>query len=201
LRSGQWVFKYRLSPLTRIPSTPGPPLLATTCFIACSRFSFRTTSSITIVTAGSGSVSAAVAWRTVAPGLSEPGSRSQSNRSCCVSTTTKPAGRPLLDSFGPSDRSAVLLWPRLTSAAPSSFLAEAVVPFGRDGRSPRVRTSTFAPHPPHLPKSVVMATDFVQSRELIVALRPPMRFVFLGSWLRLRLPSDPTSRWTPLPFG
>ncbi len=200
MRPGQWVFKYRLSSSTRIPSTPGPPLLATTRFSACSRFSFRTTSSITIVAAGSGPVSAAVAWRTVAPELSEPGSRSH-RESCCVSTTTKPAGRPLLDSFGPSDRSAVLLWPRLTSAAPSDLLTKAVVPIGQNGRSPRVRTSAFAPHPPHLPKSVVMATDFVQSRELIVALRPPMRFVFLGSWLRLRLPSDPTSRWTPLPFG
>lgn len=160
----------------------------------------RTTSSITIVAAGSGPSVAAVAWRTVAPELSEPGSRSH-RWSCCAPTTTKPAGRPLVDSFGPSDRPAVLLWPLLTSAAPSGLLAEAVVLFGQDGRSPRVRTSSFAPHPPHLPENSIMATGFVLSSKLTVSLRPRMRFVFLGSWLCLRLPSDPTSRWTPLPFG
>jgi len=28
-----------------------------------------------------------------------------------------------------------------------------------------------------------------------------MRFLFVGPALCLLLPSDPTSRWTPLPFG
>ena len=44
-----------------------------------------------------------------------------------------------------------------------------------------------------------MATGFILSCGLTLALQPLMRFVFLGSEFCLRLPSDPTLRWTPLP--
>ena len=66
-------------------------------------------------------------------------------------------------------------------------------------RPPRVRTAAFTPHPPHLLHHRLMATGFALSRKLAPIMQPGMRFVFLGSGLCLRLPSDPTSRWTPLP--
>jgi hypothetical protein len=101
--------------------------------------------------------------------------------------------------FGPSDRSKVLLWPLLTSAEPSEPLTGFIVPNGQRCRPPRVRVTASAPHPPHLLGNHLMATGFVLSRGLTLAPQPRMRFVFLGSGFCLRLPSDPTSRWTPLP--
>ena len=66
-------------------------------------------------------------------------------------------------------------------------------------RPPRVRAAAFTPHPPHLLHHRLMATGFAFSRKLAPMMQPDMRFVFLGSGLCLQLPSDPTSRWTPLP--
>ena len=66
-------------------------------------------------------------------------------------------------------------------------------------RPPRVRTAAFPPHPPHLLDHLLMVMGFALSRRLAPMIQPDMRFVFLGSAFCLRLPSDPTSRWTPLP--
>ena len=43
-----------------------------------------------------------------------------------------------------------LVWPLLTSAGLSGFLAEPLVPEGQAGRPPWVRIVAFIPHPPHL---------------------------------------------------
>jgi len=103
--------------------------------------------------------------------------------------------------FGPSDWSAVLLWPLLTSADPSEFLAKSIVLIGRICRPPRVRVAASTPHPPHLLEYLLMAMGFVWSRRLTPIPQPLMRFVFLGSEVCRRLPSDPTSRWAPLPLA
>jgi hypothetical protein len=102
--------------------------------------------------------------------------------------------------FGPSDGSAVLLWPLLTSAGPSEALADLIVLKGQTCRSPRVSVAASAPRPPHLLRYHLMATGFALSRKLTLIPLPFMRFVSLGPELCRGLPSDPTSRWTPLPL-
>jgi len=103
--------------------------------------------------------------------------------------------------FNPPETCAArhTLWPLLTSADPSEFLTKPIVPRGQICRPPRVRVTASTPHPPHLLGNHLMAMGFVLSSELTLVPQPLMRFVFLGSELCLRLPSDPTSRWTPLP--
>jgi len=115
--------------------------------------------------------------------------------------TMNPKVLPADYMFGPSDWSAVLIWPLLTSADPSESLAESIVPLGQVCRPPRVRATASVPHPPHLPRCRLMATGFALSRRLTPIPQPCMRFVSLGSELCRRLPSDPTSRWTPLPLA
>jgi hypothetical protein len=46
-----------------------------------------------------------------------------------------------------------------------------------------------------------MVMGFALSCKLARMIQPDMRFVFLRSAFCLRLPSDPTSRWTPLPLA
>jgi hypothetical protein len=46
-----------------------------------------------------------------------------------------------------------------------------------------------------------MAMGFVRTRGLTPVPQPSMRFLFVESELCLRLPSDPTSRWAPLPLA
>ena len=70
---------------------------------------------------------------------------------------------------------------------------------GQHDRPPRVRVAASTPHPPHLLRYPLMAMGFALTRKLTRIPQPYMRFVFLGSELCLGLPSDPTSRWTPLP--
>ena len=113
--------------------------------------------------------------------------------------TTNPQVLTADDMFGPSDWPAVLIRPLLTSAEQSGFLTKSIVLSGQPCRPPRVRITASAPHPPHLLRYRLMAAGFVLSRELTPVPQPPMRFLFIGSELCLRLPSDPTSRWTPLP--
>lgn len=103
--------------------------------------------------------------------------------------------------FGPSDWSTVLIRPLLTSADPSEPLTRPIVRLGQIRRSPRVRVAASAPHPPHLLRCHLMATGFALSRKLALTSQPFMRFVSLESGLCRRLPSDPTSRWTPLPLA
>ena len=125
--------------------------------------------------------------------------RSHSKWSCCAAMTTNPRVLTTDYMFGPSGWSAALLWPLLTSADPSEFLTKPIVPRGQICRPPRVRVTASTPHPPHLLGNHLMAMGFVLSCGLTLVPQPLMRFVFLGSELCLRLPSDPTSRWTPLP--
>ena len=127
--------------------------------------------------------------------------RSHSKWSCCGAMTANLQVLPTDYMFGPSDRSEVLLWPLLTSAGPSGLLAKSIVLQGQVCRSPRVRVTASTPHPPHLLGNHLMATGFILSCGLTLVPQPLMRFVFLGSEFCLRLPSDPTSRWTPLPLA
>jgi hypothetical protein len=115
--------------------------------------------------------------------------------------TTNPQVLTTDSLFGPSDWSAVLLWPLLTSAEPSEPLTGSIVLTGHICRPPRVRVTASTPHPPHLLRYRLMATGFALSCKLARVPQPRMRFVFLGSELCLGLPSDPTSRWTPLPLA
>jgi len=90
-----------------------------------------------------------------------------------------------------------LLWPRLTSAAPSQPVTElivlAFVP-GRGGRSPGISSRSVAPHLPDLPQASLGVSGFAVACQLTHCLRPTIRFLFVRSWLWLRLLSDLTSR-------
>ena len=75
-------------------------------------------------------------------------------------------------------------------------------------RPPRVRTITFVPQPPHLLYGIRVALDFflfgrvVRPKSALYAISVrqsgtlPAEALFS---LYIRLPSDSTSRWTPLP--
>ena len=80
-------------------------------------------------------------------------------------------------------------------------------------RPPQVRASNLHPvQPPHLhckvravkPESAFFLSSlwtlFCLGNSSALLL-PYMRFLFVGSGLCLRLPSDSTSRWTPLPLA
>ena len=75
-------------------------------------------------------------------------------------------------------------------------------------RPPRVRTITFISQPPHLLYGVRVALDFFLSCRVVrpksalyeVSVRRPETLPVLALLsLHIRLPSDPTSRWAPLP--
>jgi len=117
----------------------------------------------------------------------------------CVTMTTNPKALTTDYMFGPSGGFVALIWPLLTSAAPSATLAGSIVLNEQTGRPPRVSVAASAPSPPHLLRHRLMAMGFALSRKLAPVPQPRMRFVFLGSEFCLGLPSDPTSRWTPLP--
>ena len=74
---------------------------------------------------------------------------------------------------------------------------------------PRVRTTTFVSCGRRIYRiNVRVVLDFTLFSRLVPLMRPRIRFLFVGSKLCLledlstsaiRLPSDSTSRWTPLP--
>jgi hypothetical protein len=80
-------------------------------------------------------------------------------------------------------------------------------------RPPQVRAGNLHHmQPPHLhckvwavqPKSGFLLSgllDFVLFWKLVRLALPYIRFLFVGSGFCLRLPSDPTSRWAPLPLA
>jgi hypothetical protein len=113
----------------------------------------------------------------------------------CVTMTTNPKALTTDYMFGPSGGFVALMWPLLISAT----IADSIVLHGQTGRPPRVSVAASAPPPPHLLRHRLMAMGFALSRKLAPVPQPRMRFVFLGSEFCLGLPSDPTSRWTPLP--
>src|SRR5258706_1681319 len=97
-------------------------------------------------------------------------------------------------------RSRELLCRLLTSASPSRHLSVTVV---RDRLAdlPGYCALTFTLMPAaYTPKLSVQVLDF-EDICLLIQLARLMRFLFVGPALCLRLPSDPTSRWTPLPSG
>ena len=69
-------------------------------------------------------------------------------------------------------------------------------------RPPRVRMITF-----HSCHCLIYCKRFVQYRILLctasssVSIQPYMRFLFVSASICVRLPSDSTSRWTPLSFA
>ena len=73
---------------------------------------------------------------------------------------------------------------------------------GVSARSPRVRTIAFIPCTRR-----IYCIGFVQCwtsscvADLSALIQPHIRFLFIGSGLCLRLPSDSTSQWTPLPLA
>lgn len=97
--------------------------------------------------------------------------------------------------FGPSSRSC------RTNTASADFWKPLRIPheipshLRQVSRPPRVRITTFPPHPPHLLPYPLMATGFALSRKLARVMQPDIRFVFLGSGFCLRLLSGSTSRW------
>jgi hypothetical protein len=102
--------------------------------------------------------------------------------------------------FGPSLRSPELLCPLLTSANPSRHLSITVV-HDRLADLPGYCALTFALMPAaYTPKLSLQVLDF-EDICLLIQLARLMRFLFVGPAFCLRLPSDSTSRWTPLPSG
>jgi hypothetical protein len=103
--------------------------------------------------------------------------------------------------FGPSlapcfHRVAVLR-PRLTSHCTVTHCCGILV---HAERPPRVKTTTFLPCTRRIYRAHLrIARGFVLSGRLARCAWPYMRFVFLGSGVCLGLPSDSTSRRTPLP--
>jgi hypothetical protein len=61
--------------------------------------------------------------------------------------------------------------------------------------------TAFRTQPPNLRWAILMDMDFVVYGPLVPRLAPPIRFLFIGSCVCYTLPSDPTSRWTPLRFA
>ena len=100
-----------------------------------------------------------------------------------------------------------LIWPLLTPLPPSRHLTMAVAQ-RHAKRSPRVKRATFIPYTRRIYFSTFPG-DYRASGLFAPSPRwscpgtrlRVMRFVFLGPGLCVPLPSDSTSRWTPLRFG
>ncbi|KIO64001.1 hypothetical protein B4064_1743 [Caldibacillus thermoamylovorans] len=85
----------------------------------------------------------------------------------------------------------------------SLFLWDVTSPLsGTLVRPPRVRTTTFLPC-----NCCIYCMELVQYRTLFclanssIPIQPFIQFLFVSSGFCLRLPSDSTSRWTPLPLA
>ena len=137
-----------------------------------------------------------------------PGNLGSSSLFVGISFTLETKVPLLYDSFGPSVRSnSYLLCPRLTSAHPSHRLATILAPrvfsfpASQIGRSPRVRCRTFTLMTVASTSTLSGSVSGFNASCRLTQRTRLMRFLFVGPALCLRLPSDPTSRWTPLPFG
>jgi hypothetical protein len=99
-----------------------------------------------------------------------------------------------------------LIWPLLTSGSSVVHYCTSchieIHLHSVSARPPRVRTIAFIPCTRR-----IYCIGFVQCwTSFCIAnssalIQPHMRFLFIGSELCLRLPSDSTSRWTPLPLA
>ena len=67
--------------------------------------------------------------------------------------------------------------------------------------SPKVSSTAFAAHLPDLQPWPLMDTDFAISCPLVRPRMPRIRFLYVRPRLCSTLPSDATSRWTPLRFA
>ena len=106
---------------------------------------------------------------------------------------------PFLHWLSPVSR---VLWPRLTSVGSAMSCDLGYIFRCVSHRPPRLRCNSLHPMQPlHLRSRVRVVWDFDSSCSLVRSAPPSMRFLFVGSELCLRLPSDSVSRRTPLPFG
>ena len=106
---------------------------------------------------------------------------------------------PFLRRFSPISQ---VLRPRLTSVSSAMLYSMGYSLRCVSHRPPRIRcNSLHSMQPPHLRDRVRVVWDFGLLSSLVRSAPPSMRFLSVGSELCLRLPSDSTSRWTPLPFG
>ena len=97
---------------------------------------------------------------------------------------------------------SLVLWSRLTSVGSAMPCSMGYILRCVPHRSPRIRyNSLHSMQPPHLRGRVRVVWDFDLCCSLVRSAPPCMRFLFVGSELCLRLPSDSASRRTPLPFG
>jgi site-specific DNA recombinase len=87
-----------------------------------------------------------------------------------------------------------VLWPRLTAATPSRTVAGSVALAGRPAALPEY-APVLSPRPCRIyPQPAWGSTGFTACCRLTRRCGPPIRFLFVRSWLWLRLPLDPTSR-------
>ena len=107
---------------------------------------------------------------------------------------------PFLSRFSPTSQ---VLWPRLTSVGSAMPCGMGYTLRCIPHRPPRIRcNSLHSMQPPDLRDRVVRVVwDFDLCCSLVRSAPPFMQFLFVGSELCLRLPSDSASRRTPLPFG
>jgi len=95
-----------------------------------------------------------------------------------------------------------LLWPRLTSLRKSFSTVSHTIRLDTSERSPAVRRVTFFPYIGIIYtcciRSVYRTLFCLANSSYKMCL---MMFVFLRPEICLRLPSDSTSRWTPLPLA
>ncbi len=112
-----------------------------------------------------------------------------------ISVTYSPPCFPRLLLFSPSENNVLLLWRLLTSHYSLLLRIYSLV------RPPRVRMITF-----HSCHCLIYCRRFVQYWTLLccasssLSSQPYMRFLFVSASVCVRLPSDSTSQWTPLPF-
>ena len=66
-----------------------------------------------------------------------------------------------------------------------------------NGRSPEVSSTAFRTQPPNLQPVPLMDMDFVVACQLVRHRMPPIRFLYIGSYVCSTLLSDPASRRRP----
>ena len=188
-----------------IPSTPGLPLFDRTRFSARRRFAASTTSSMRVGTKAPPRVGAAPGGGPpLGPGGASPAS-SQSKASCvpigvsvCCLVPARASPWCLVAECSALPCAQQVLWPRLTSAAPSRPVTAPVASSLAGATALPGSALVLSPRPCRIYLGPVLGiTGFTVACQLTHRLGPPIRFLFVRSWLWLRLPSDPASRRRP----